>query len=232
MNRYNEYLNFLRSSNNISSHNTISYKTLFYDTLRDEIMKINKNITNTLNYKSILSLEKSLSQVTENTHQTLEVIDLEGNPDEVVHYEGIKQIIKELIIKTKQKLEKEKRKKTSYKIELEPIKHITSNNVSNLDLQVEKNEIMGDQVERFSVTRQRLLEIESIQENISEQLILQDENIDDVIEKTKDIYETVKNNKKYFEREEGGGRFMTRFLTILYLCLTFILIFLHFYYIK
>lgn len=231
MNRLEDYVNFIKTK----QHSLPKYKTLFYDTLRDDILKISRIITNTLNYKNILIIEKNLNKVSEKVTQTLNLVEIDGSKDEILHFEGVKKIIQEMLIDTKIKLEKVKQKKTSLDLELEPEK-ITKpckKYDTNLqeELQVERLEIMGNSlVERYRVTRQRLLEIESIQENISEQLNIQDERIDDVIGKMSDIYKSVKNSKNVINDENGSGSFIRRFITILFFCLTFMIIFLHVYY--
>lgn len=231
MNRINEFMKYI----DIPSQNPLNKnKILFYDNIYYDIQKLNKRITPTLSYKNILVLEKSLSKISDNVQQTLSVISIEGTRDEVVHFEGVKKIIQSKLINTKLKLEKLKIKKSSLSMDLEPERpksYKISPEIHHIEQ--ETMEIMGNNVlERYRVTRQRLLEIESIQENISEHLNIQDERIDDVINKVGDIYESVRSSKSMVEKVTEAGSFFRRFFIILMFCLTFIIFFLHLYYKK
>jgi syntaxin 18 len=231
MNRTDEYMKYINIPN---QEPLTSNKVLFYDDIYYDIQKLNKSITPTLSYKNILILEKSISKISENVQQTLSVISIEGTRDEVVHFEGVKKIIQSLILSTRLRLEKLKIKKGSLSMDLEPERpksYKVSPEIHHMEQ--ETMEIMGNSVvERYRVTKQRLLEIESIQENISEQLNIQDERIDDVISKVGDIYESVRSSKDTVEKVTEAGSFFRRFFIILMFCLTFIIFFLHLYYKK
>ncbi|KAK6089226.1 hypothetical protein P3W45_001800, partial [Vairimorpha bombi] len=214
MNRTDEYMKYINIPN---QEPLTSNKVLFYDDIYYDIQKLNKSITPTLSYKNILILEKSISKISENVQQTLSVISIEGTRDEVVHFEGVKKIIQSLILSTRLRLEKLKIKKGSLSMDLEPERpksYKVSPEIHHMEQ--ETMEIMGNSVvERYRVTKQRLLEIESIQENISEQLNIQDERIDDVISKVGDIYESVRSSKDTVEKVTEAGSFFRRFFIIL-----------------
>lgn len=208
-------------------------KILFYDTIFDDLKNIEKKITSTLNYKTILNLQENINKISEKVEKTLDLISLEGTRDEILHFEGVKNIIQLKIQTIKLRLEKLKLKSTIFNLDLNPEKpqHTLKIQKEVEFLEQENMEIIESSMnERYRQTRRRLLEIESIQENIGNYLNLQDERIDNIISNSSAIYASVEKSKSLIEKNVNAGSFFRRFFIILMFCLTFMIFFIHLFY--
>ena len=81
----------------------------------------------------------------------------------------------------------------------------------------------------LTITRQRLKEIDVLQNLIKNTLTEQDERIDEVVLSTKEAKKNFLGSNKYFEKTKNRGRRIRRFLIILFFCMSFVLLFANFY---
>lgn len=230
MNRLKEFRSFLNLQKQMPDK---PKKILFYDEIFEDLEHIERKISPTLKYKSIINLQENINKISEKVTKTLDVISLEGTRDEILHFEGVKSIIQLKIQNIKLKLEKLKLKSTSLNLDLNPEKPQNMLKIQkNVEfLEQENIAIMESSLnERYRQTRRRLLEIESIQENIGNYLNLQDERIDNIISNSGAIYESVEKSKSLIEKNESAGSFFRRFFIILMFCLTFMILFIHLFY--
>lgn len=210
-------------------HEPGAYKKVFYDTFLDEIISLERRLNNKLTYTSILKLEDDLQRVVNNYTTTIEAIALEGTKDEKIHFEGVKKILGMRIYKLKNSLEKIKNSKVGLEIELAPERPKAYKEVKDTSYLQQKNlEIIeSSMLEGYHITRQRLLEIESIQDTINEHLQIHDERIDNIIVQTGDVHKTINASRDLVDKGSANSRFFRRFLFILFLCLSFLILFMH-----
>ncbi|EOB12306.1 SEC1 family transport protein SLY1 [Nosema bombycis CQ1] len=187
MNRTKEFLNYLDLDNQQQSS---PKKSLFYDSILDEILLLQRRPIQKLSYSNILKIEDEIDKIQENINK-LNFIEVEGTEDEKIHFEGIKKILQSKLNCIKMKVEKHKSNKMGLNLELEPEKGSTSinnNHFNNIYLEQKNLEIIeSSNLEGYKITRQRLLEIENIQDTINEHLQIQDERIDEVIGRTGEV---------------------------------------------
>ncbi|KAF9764834.1 hypothetical protein NGRA_0214 [Nosema granulosis] len=229
MNRTKEFLGYVNLPNQKKEN---SYKKVFYDSILEDIRDISKKINNKLTYSTILKLEDEIQNLVGNTTRTLGVLDLQGSKDEVCHFEGVKKILMMKLGQCKSSLEKIKKSKMGLDLELAPERpeiFREVKDVSHLE-QVNLEIVENSTLEGYRLTRQRLLEIESIQDTINEHLQIQDERIDDVIGRTGEVHKSISLSKDLVEKGSMNSRFIRRFLFVLFLCLSFLILFLHLYY--
>lgn len=209
-----------------------SHSESFYDTINMKIEDVDKKLTRSLSYKDLLVVEEHLSALLLDTQQTLDSISLEGSDDLVLHFEGIKRIIQMKFLNVDRKLKKLKDSKIGMNIDLEPERPQMYREINNISVMEEENRrlVEGYSVEGYRLTRKRLLEVEALQDTIYQHLTLQDERIDDIVDLTSRAGKHIVGSNDTLEKIGETSRFIRRFLFILLLCLTFILLFLHYYY--
>lgn len=229
MNRTKEFLGYVDLSH---QKEDTTNKRIFYDAILEDIQSLEKKVSHKLTYTNILKLEDEIQEVADRTSKTLGVIHLEGTQDEQTHFEGVKKILGMRLSHLKASLEKIKNHKMGLDLELAPEKPKVFREVKDVSYLEQKNlEIVeSSMVDGYRLTRQRLLEIESIQDTINEHLQIQDERIDDVIGRTGDIHKSISMSKDLIEKGAINSRFVRRFLFILFLCLSFLILFMHLYY--
>lgn len=203
----------------------------FYDVIGVRIDEVDRRLCRSPSYKDILVLEEQLSALASETQHTLDAICIEGSSDLVLHFEGIKRIIQTRLQSTERKLKKLKDSKMGMNIDLEPERPQMHKEISEVSMMEEENRrlVEGYSMEGYRLTRMRLLEVEALQDSIFQHLTLQDERIDGIVDLTSRAGKYVHGSNSTLEKIGESGRFLRRFLFILLLCLSFILLFLHYY---
>jgi syntaxin 18 len=205
----------------------ITEKRRFYDEIYSNIQDIGYNASKASNYKILLGLEKELNGLIMKSTGLLDSMAMTGSEDLKIHFEGIKVIINRKIVETSKYLEARKTKLSNVEIELEPQRPTSFKKISENQLLEQESRNIVESMQ-YEATRQRLLKIEAVQKAINENLLLQDERIDSVCASnstTGDIYNKLSNNTSI----TNGSVFKRAAFTII-LCLSFVLIFVHFYY--
>lgn len=229
MNRTTEYLKYIDRKTQIPY---TSGSESFCDTINSKIEKIEARLRKSLSYREILKVEEEFSILSLETQQTLDIISVEGSSDLVLHFEGIKRIIPMKLQGVEKRLRALKDSKIGTNIDLEPERPQVFRNVEEVQVMEEENKklVEGYNMEGYRLTRRRLLEVEALQDTIFQHLILQDERIDNIIDLTSKAGTYVSGGNEALGRITNSGRFLRRFLFILLLCLSFVLLFLHYYY--
>ncbi|CAD26231.1 hypothetical protein [Encephalitozoon cuniculi GB-M1] len=229
MNRTTEYLQYIDKKTQVphsSDHES------FYDTINRKIGKTEKRLERPLSYREILRVEEEFSTLSLEARQTLDVVSVEGPADIVLHFEGVKKIIETKLQRVERRLRSLKDSKMGMNIDLEPERPQTFRNVEKVQMMEEENKrlVEGYNIEGYRLTRRRLLEVEALQDTIFQHLTLQDERIDGIIDLTSRAGKCVSGSNEALGKIKNSGQFLRRFLFILLLCLSFILLFLHYYY--
>lgn len=229
MNRTEDYLQKVDKDTQRPFH---PYRESFYDTINGRIEDIDRKLVKSISYKDVLALEEHLSTLYAETQQTLDYISVEGSSDLVLHFEGIKRIIHMKFQNVEKRLKNLKDSKIGINIDLEPERPQQYREVNEISVMEEENKRLVERynVEGYRLTRKRLLEVEAIQDTIFQHLSLQDERIDDVIDLTSRARKCVGDSNSTLEKIGESGKFFRRFLIVLLLCLSFVLLFLHYYY--
>lgn len=224
MDRTSEYLKMVNPGSN---HVYEKPEERFYHTLYNDIVHLTTKLDRTNSYKNILSLEEDIASLEAKTNNILDSIELNGSTDMQMHFQGIKQILNSKLLKLSKKLTRNKSEANFSGIELEPEKPKNFKNTNqNMVLEQENRNIMQNQ--SYDQAKKQLLKIEQIQKTINEHLVLQDERIDDVCKltgQTSEIYSKISEGEDF-----SSGSFFRRAGSILLLCLSFVLLFLHFFY--
>lgn len=204
----------------------------FYDTINNKLEDVDKRLVGSLPYKDMLVLEEQFSALAADTQNTLDSISVEGSSDLVLHFEGVKRIIQMKFQNVERKLRRFKDSKIGMSVDLDPERPQRYREVGEVSMMEEENRrlVEGYDVEGYRLTRKRLLEVEALQDTIFQHLTLQDERIDDIVDLTSRAGRCVAGSNEALAKAGESGRFFRRFLFILLLCLSFILLFLHGYY--
>lgn len=226
MDRTDEFLSLLK--NDLSQKDKPFQKHKFYEEIFYNLKDLEYKISRTNNYKSLLIIDRELGELIRKSTNLLDSMKIsKDSKDLELHFEGIKVIINRKIFEVSKKLNEMKNNST--KIELEPQRPISFKKVvENQFLEQESKNIVESA--QYEETRQRLLKIETVQKAIHENLLLQDERIDNICisqSSTGEIYEKLKDDTTI----TNGSIFKRAAFTII-LCLSFVIVFLHFFYRK
>lgn len=160
----------------------------------------------------------------------LDSIDLKGEKDLNIHFNGIKQILNTRLLNLSKKIYQKKNNINNVGLELEPEKPVSFKQVVDTNQLFEQENKQIIQNQGYEQTKMKLLKIDQIQKAIQEHLIVQDERIDKICKitgETGEIYNKIAEGEDF-----SSGSFFRRAANILLLCLSFILLFLHFFYKK
>jgi syntaxin 18 len=229
MNRLEEYMGLI----DVPSQRKMQEPgTSFYDEINNRIEALGRRITKALSYKELLVREEEFAALASGAQETLHHIAVEGSNDLVLHFDGVKKIIQMKLQEMERRLSKSKESKMGLQIELEPEKPQTFRDVGEAALLQEENRRLVEEhtLEGYRLTRRRLLEVEVLQETIFQHLTLQDERIDDVVDLTSRAGKIIHSTADTLNSGRDSGRFVRRLLFIMLLCLSFTLLFLHYYY--
>ncbi|ADM11220.1 uncharacterized protein Eint_030760 [Encephalitozoon intestinalis ATCC 50506] len=229
MNRTTEYLKHIDKKTQAPP---TSKSESFYDTINIKIKRIEKKLEKSLSYREILKVEEEFNTLSLEVQQTLDTISVEGSSDLILHFEGVKKIILMRLQRVEKKLRNLKDSKIGMSIDLEPERPHTFKNVEEVQMMEEENKrlVEGYNIEGYRLTRKRLLEVEALQDTIFQHLTLQDERIDSIVDLTSRAGKFVSSSNEALGKTKNSGKFARRFLFILLLCLSFVLLFLHYYY--
>lgn len=202
-------------------------KESFYNTLNNGILEISEKLSKTGSFRAILGLEEDFCGLQRKTSAILDSTKIEGPGDLAMHYEGIKYILNARLLEVSRKIRKAKTRVSILDSELAPERPESFRRVNtSLVLEQENHRITADQ--DYEVARQRLLKIEAVQKAINENLMIQDERIDNICTTTGStgmIYDKIAGDDSF-----DSGSFVRRAVFIVLLCLSFVLLFLHFFY--
>ncbi|AFM97974.1 hypothetical protein EHEL_030770 [Encephalitozoon hellem ATCC 50504] len=229
MNRTTEYLKHIDGKTQTPY---VPESESFYDTINSRIEKIEAQLGRTPSYREILKIEEEFNTLSLESQQTLDMVSVEGTNDLILHFEGVKKIILMKLQGVERRLRALKDSKIGMNIDLEPERPHVFRNVEEVQMMEEENKklVEGYNIEGYRLTRRRLLEVEALQDTIFQHLVLQDERIDSIVDLTSKAGKYVSGSSKALGRIGDSGRFLRRFLFILLLCLSFVLLFLHYYY--
>ncbi|KAM0672606.1 hypothetical protein CWI42_031170 [Ordospora colligata] len=229
MDRTDEYIKHIDTGAQVPLQS--SEKT-FYDAIITKIELINKRLTKSLSYKELLAVEEQFSSLSSESQHTIDSISLQGSDDLILHFEGIKKIIRMKLKTLESRISKLKDKKMSVPVDLNPERPQTFKKIDQVQIMEEENKRLVEKynVEGYRLTRQRLLEVEALQDTIFEHLTLQDERIDGIVDIASRAGNCVSKGNNVLDKVGESGKLFRRFMFILLLCMSFILAFLHYYY--
>ncbi|KAI5169502.1 hypothetical protein PAEPH01_0772 [Pancytospora epiphaga] len=224
MDRMEEFLSFIDST---KQNEFKGGKKCFYESFNESITGLLAQLSRMNSLRPILSLENEFLGLQKQISTVFEVSKLEGTRDIKAHYEGIKQILNLRLSHLRKMVEVTKRRVCEIDVDLSPERPRQFREVApNVVLEQENRRIVGDQ--EYEQVRHRLQKIDVIQKAINENLIVQDERIDricDVTKNTGEVYGDINENIDF-----DNGSLMRRVVFVILLCLSFVLLFLHFFY--
>ncbi|KRH91898.1 SNARE protein Syntaxin 18/UFE1, partial [Pseudoloma neurophilia] len=201
----------------------------FYD---DITRKIDNFDLTTTSYTEILRKEREFSTLWTQTLQFFAKIELDASSDQQNFFDGVRAIIQLKLDDKNEIIQQKKRRFINKNIELEPEKPkivLKTQNNQNLD---KKNKQILQQDNKFEQqlekTKKYLLDIKQIQNRISSNLISQTESIEQIYRKSKNTHVNVKGTNKLLKTNKEKKRLLRRILFIWLLCLSFLMLFLHF----
>lgn len=253
MDRTLEFRSFIKLRENSNSKQEICNPNTFYDAIYHSISEIYSALRNADSYRTVLNLDEEVSKIRKKADILLGSIQIKGGRDLQAHFEGIKFIINTHILNTIKAIERSKSRLIGHSVDLQPEKanlyykrdnenaknrigiasdesrQTPVSNLKSYDYQIleQENKAIVEQTQ-YEATRQRLLKIDVVQKAINENLLIQDERIDSICvenDKTAEVYKTLNS-----EDLMAQGSMIRRFLSILVVCLTIVLVFLHIYY--
>lgn len=227
MDRTSDYNNFI----SLTQTHYSPPSTTFYDTLYKKLLNLEHSIGLHKKYVDILVIEEKYNKLIQEIHDIFHVIDIEMTEDESKHFEGIKHILNLRVNIINKKIKESKFNNTRIKVELEPEvaeKRVVRNFNSNPVIEQEHARL----VERFidtsmQSTRQRVLEIQEIQDLIGMHITAQSERIELLLGTTRDASDHIKKGGNYVKKD--NGRYARRLLFLILLSMSFVLLFIHFF---
>lgn len=230
MNRTGEYLNFVKKyGGNIVENDSKDSEKMFYDDIYNKIKMFNIEVSS---YTDILKKEQEFNELSNKTINLFKMIDLEINNDVKNHFEGIKNIILMELNEKNEKIQTKKRRFINKNIHLEPEKpfvYLNANQNKKLD---KENQIIIKETQSLDFhmqqTQKSLQEIKQIQNQINLHLNVQNESIEQIYRRSKSTQTNIKDGNKYLKMGKEKKRLMRRAIFVWLLCLSFIILFLHF----
>lgn len=206
------------------------YEDRFYDTIAGKLQGIAKALKTKKSYSQVLASEQELGAAVKESSLLLDAIEVEGSADEVRHFEGIKQIINLKITSITLEIQDMKHNLISYSANLEPERPVLFAQNKHFLLEEDNQKLVEkfrSETTELSATRRKLLEIEKIQDLINIHLSEQDERIDSIVVSTVHSKQNLHQSNTYFLKNKNTGRFMRRMLSVLLLCMAFVLLTSH-----
>lgn len=230
MNRTSEYVKFISNKNNSSFE--FKRKERFYDSIYNKICKLQHTLLRQQKYIDILVIEENYNNILKDTKTLLNMLEIDTNDDERIFFEGVQKIINLKLNELKNTIKSKKKDSMSLKIELQPEKpkNVAPRNSKYDQLMEEENRKLVERLVDTSIqkTRKRVAEIQSIQNLIGIHIAAHDERIDNIELDTKKSLKNVKLTNKFVGK--NGGKMARRILFLFLICISFVLLFLHFYY--
>lgn len=223
MNRIKTYHAIIQQYDNIAYIPTPQNK--FYHTIHKKLDKIDTSLDETSRYIDVLVQEEKYIKILHEIKDLFQILEMDMNKDESMVYDGIKAILNIKLNILKNKIKTKKTSSGRVKIELEPeVPQFYAQSSHDSLLQKEHEKIL-EKVDTFQSTRQRVLDIQQIQDLIGVHIEAQNERIDMIQVDTHKATENIKNTQGYVNND--GGKVLRRFLFVFILCMTFVLCFLH-----
>lgn len=226
MNRTKYYQQFTHEHDNLTYVPLLQDK--FYDNIYRKLLKIETSLDETVRYIDVLVQEEKYLKILNEIKDLFQILELDANEDEEMHYNGIKAILNLKLNMLKHKIKTKKKYTGKVRIELEPEVPKNYTNTSHDSLLQKEHERILEKVDTYQSTRQRVLDIQQIQDLIGVHIEAQNERIDVIQLNTQKASTNVKGAQAYVDG--NGGRALRRFLFIFILCMTFVLCFLHMQY--
>lgn len=206
-----------------------SRKELFYVTFSNRISFVTNKLANATTYRAVFSAEEEFAQLQKDITGILSAIELAGPADLQHHYAGIKAILAQKLVATGKLLQNTKNKINAVDLDIAPERPTrfreTTHQTGSQLLERENKRITTNQ--EYEVAQAHLHRIESVQKAINENLVLQEERIDSICTTTGQTTEVYKNLSEGDDFEAGS--FLRRALLIILLCLSFVLLFIHWF---
>lgn len=229
MDRTEEYRRYLGAGSAADSH---PYEERFFDSIVGRMDAIAGALKDKRSYGQVLASERELGMLARESSTLLDMIEVEGADDEVLHFRGIKDIINLKMASLALKIQQKKQSFITYSANLEPERPAVFAQ-STLPVFEEENKKL---VERFkaetselTIARRRLLEIEALQDLINIHLCEQNERIDTIALSARSAKQNINRSNAYFMKSRHAGRLMRRVLFIFLLCISFVLLNTHFF---
>ncbi|TBU00633.1 hypothetical protein CWI39_1623p0010 [Hamiltosporidium magnivora] len=235
MNRTQDFLSLIDLEKNIEIKK--NKKEKFYDSFLKDINILQNKIKKSGRYEEILILDEAYTSLSHKISGLFQVIEIDTSLNEGLHFEGIKKILNNKLQSVQMLLQEKKSTFLSTTItDLEPEKPIIYKRIedtSQLFLMEEENKKIMESLTTVDYslkkTRKRIMDIQSIQDIIGLHLYAQDERIDCIIDTTSDTKKNVIGSKSFLDKNKAMGKAIRRIVFIILLCLSFVLLFLHFY---
>lgn len=223
MDRTPEFLEYVKEPIKQST----SQEQPFYYEILERVSAISSQLKGMSNIKTLLRVEEAFLREQRRTLEILDAVRITQGACLAQHYEGIKYIVNQRMLALSKQIRSAKMNCGTNEQFLTPEKpqHFRKSSL-NMQLELENRKII--QKEEYEVAKQHLASIETYQRMIHENLVIQDERIDSISGfacETKTIY-----NELNRDDDGGSGSFMRRMTLNMILCLSFVLIFLHFFY--
>jgi syntaxin 18 len=224
MDRTKEFFSFVGP---VRQHEAQGYKKRFYETFDENIAGLTARASKASSFRAALALETEFMNLQKQISSIFEATRVEGSADIVAHYEGVKQILNMRLLQLSHSIGDAKGRACGHDVELAPERPASFRNVcSDVVLEQENRRIVEHQ--EYEVVRQRLQKIDAVQKAINESLVIQDERIDSICNvtgSTGEIYGLLAGDDGF-----DSGSIMRRAVFVILLCLSFVLLFLHFFY--
>lgn len=237
MDRTKEYLSFVDIAREAEPAAT---EERFYETLYRSILRLEETLGKTASLKTVLALEDEFYKLEKHVGLILGAVEVAAAEDIVRHYDGVKQILSGRIARLARTIRETKNRISSAGVDLDPERPQSFGHASagserpqsfrragtSQVLEQENRQITEHQ--GYEMARSRLQKIETVQKAINENLVMQDERIDSICTVsggTRVIYDKMAAGDDF-----DSGSFIRRFVFIVLMCLSFVLLFLHFFY--
>ncbi|KAM0681401.1 hypothetical protein GINT2_000603 [Glugoides intestinalis] len=202
-------------------------ETKFYEQMYMDLQDISSKAARSTSYKTLLLLDNELNVFVKKCTDLFDNVSISGSEDMQAHFEGVKYIVNREILETSKELAASKKKAMNVEVELEPQKPQSFRKVTDNQLYEQETKRIVESAQ-YEITRQRIQKIEAVQKAIQENLLLQDERIDNIsmthTETTK-VYDKLSTDDV-----SHNGSFFRRTAFTIIMCLSFVLLFVHFFY--
>ncbi|KAI4292856.1 hypothetical protein PAPHI01_2130 [Pancytospora philotis] len=202
-------------------------ETSFYNTFNRSIGALRQRLERNGTFRAVLAVEEEFVKLQSQMSAVLDSVRLEGAADIGAHYEGVKQILNLRLLGLSRRLRAAKNRVSSEELELRPERPASCQEIG-VDRALERENKRITEGQRYEATRSRILKIEAVQKAINENLLVQDERIDAVCASAGSTVETY--DKIAADADFDSGSIMRRAAFTVLLCLSFVLLFLHYFY--
>lgn len=224
MDRTEEFFSYVGAAEHIQDEQR---EACFYEAFDGTIKEMRKRLDASSSYKTVLRLEDGFVKLQKQIEAVLNAVNIEGTEDITMHYEGVKHILNQRMLALSKAIAAAKSKVSTEELELRPERPDNFREVGE-DAVLERENRKITENQTYEVARSRIMKIEAVQKAINENLLIQDERIDAICSTTGNTAEIY--NKISADGSIGGGSFARRAACIMLFCLSFVLLFLHYFY--